>query len=310
VQESVNQRGDGVRRSATGGARLLSALALLSLMAGCQTLGGPADDGPSPPPPPTCASGRYQNDAFGGASVSDGVLYSSVADDYGVHNLRMDIYQPQGDTARNRAAIVWVHGGHFRIGTRAQLAYYATAFAIKGYVTASIDYRLLRAFDPVAKLGPSQAVAQSDAQAAVRYLRAHASQLGIDPERIAVAGWSAGSITAFAVGYKYEFVGDNTDNPGPSHKVSAVVGLDSFTVIPSDLIANDPPFQLLRAELSSDDDNPKAIPELLARADRLRIPHELRVVPGADHEDMNSSPYREMIVAQAAPFLRQHFACR
>jgi dienelactone hydrolase len=250
------------------------------------------------------------DDAFAGASVSDAVLYSSVTDAFGVHNLRMDIYQPRGDTGSNRPAIVWVHGGNFRTGTRSQLASFATDFAIKGYVTAAIDYRLLRAFDPGAKLGPSLAAAQSDAQAAVRYLRGHASQLGIDASRIAVAGWSAGSITAFAVGYMYEFVGDNTDNLGPSHKVSAVVGLDSFTVTPAEMIANDPPFQLFRAALLSDEDNPMAIPNLLARADQLGIPHDLRIVAGADHNDMIRPPYSRTIVAQAAPFLRQNFACR
>jgi dienelactone hydrolase len=238
------------------------------------------------------------------------VLYSSVTDDFGVHNLRMDVYQPRGDTGRNRPAIVWIHGGDFRIGTRFQLASFATAFAAKGYVTTSIDYRLLRAFDPVAKLAPSLAVAQSDAEAAVRYLRVHAAEFGIDTSRIAVAGWSAGSITAFAVGYRYEFVGDNTDNLGPSHKVSAVIGMDSFTVTPADMIANDPPFELFRAGLLSDDDNPRAVPDLLARADALGIPHALRVIAGADHEDMIHPPYSLTIVAQAAPFLRQFFACR
>jgi acetyl esterase/lipase len=250
------------------------------------------------------------NDAFPGATVTGGVLYSSVVDDFGVHNLRMDIYQPRGDTSRNRPAIVWAHGGTFRTGERAQLANFATDFARKGYVTASIDYRLLRALDPGAKLGPSLAVAQSDAQAAIRYLRVHAESLGIDAGRIAIAGFSAGSITAFAVGYNYEFVGDNRDNSGPSHTVSAVLGLDSVTVQPSDMLANDPPFMLVRAALSSDEDNPKAIPALLARAEALGIPHELFVVSGADHNGLIRPPHSRTIVARAAPFLRQFFACR
>ena len=118
--------------------------------------------------------------------------------------------------------------------------------SLKGKDAAFIEQSIL---EPNAKLGPSQAVAQSDAQAAVRFLRAHASEFGIDPGRIAAAGWSAGSITAFAVGYMYEFLGDNTDNPGPSHRVSVVVGLDSFTVTPADMLPNDPPFELFRAAL-------------------------------------------------------------
>lgn len=282
------------------------------LLASCQTPGGPSDGGGGggPSPAPTCPAGQYVNDAFPGARVTEGVLYSSVVDDFGVHNLRMDIYQPVEDRATNRPAIVWVHGGSFRSGTRAQLGSFATDFARKGYVTASIEYRLLRAFDPDAKLGPALAAAQSDTQAAIRYLRIHATQLGINPGRIAVAGYSAGSVTAFAVGYDYEFTGDNTDNMGPPHTVSAVMGMDGFTVAPSDLIANDPPFILFSSQFSSDEDNPNAIPALLARAQQLGIPHDRRVVIGAEHADLIRPPYSKTIVAQAAPFLRQFFSCR
>ena len=99
-------------------------------------------------------------------------------------------------------------------GDRSQLADYAVEFARRGYVTATIDYRLLKSYDPFIPLGMALAAAQSDAQAAIRFLRIHADGLAIDPGRIAIGGWSAGSLTAFAVGYNYEFMGDNLDNPG------------------------------------------------------------------------------------------------
>ena len=57
----------------------------------------------------------------------------------------MDVYEPAGDHARNRPAMVWIHGGGFRGGTRHQgnVVGLARAFAQRGYVAASIDYRLL-----------------------------------------------------------------------------------------------------------------------------------------------------------------------
>jgi hypothetical protein len=57
----------------------------------------------------------------------------------------------------------------------------------------------------------------------------------LDAARIAIAGWSAESITAFSVGYRYESIGDNTSNPGPSHRAALVVALDGIDVTASDL---------------------------------------------------------------------------
>jgi hypothetical protein len=279
------------------------------LLQGCQSPTGPdGGGGPSPTPPPACLAGQYLNDTFAGAQVTGDVLYSSVVDDFGVHDLRMDIYQPSGDTAVNRPAIVFVHGGSFRTGRKEVLADYTIDFARKGYVTASIEYRLLRAYSPGAKLGPALAVAQSDAQAAIRYLRVHAAQLGIDPGRIAIGGHSAGSVTAFAVGYNDAFTGDNTDNLGPPHTVSAVMGLDGFTYKPTE--PNDPPFTLFSSAISQEEDNTEAIPNLLGQAQALGIPHDHHVVRGADHNGLIRRPYSRTIVAQAAPFLRQFFSCR
>jgi poly(3-hydroxybutyrate) depolymerase len=71
-------------------------------------------------------------------------------------------------------------------------------------VTTSIDYRLRSG-----NLGQAITDAQHDAQAAVRWLRRHADQYRIDPERIAIGGTSAGAITAL-------YVGNHAEDPGTS----------------------------------------------------------------------------------------------
>src|SRR5262245_2180487 len=185
-----------------------------------------------PGEPRVCAPDQYIEKQFNKVSVKKGVIYSRPTDQYGAHVLRMDIYEPSKDPAAARPAIVWVHGGRFTTGDRSQFRDFAAAFAQRGYVSASIDYRLLRELEPGATVRPSAGAAQSDAQAAIRYLRAHAAQLRIDPSRVAIAGYSAGSITAFEVGYHHVFVGDNTDNPEQPHSVSAVVGMDGFLISP------------------------------------------------------------------------------
>lgn len=282
--------------------------AMLLALGGCASSGSTrlAEPGDTP----SCAPGQYIDRAFRSLSVRKGVVYSRPSDGYGVRPLRMDIYQPEGDAARTRPAIVWVHGGSFKIGGRADMSEFAKAFAQRGYVTASIDYRLLRALDPLATVMPAAELAQSDAQAAIRFLRTHAANLRLDPSRIAIAGYSAGSITAFQVGYKPEFLGDNADNPGPPHTVSAVVGMDGFLVKPADLEPGDPPFALFRSSLYSERDESAAIPGLLARAEELEIPAEVHVVNGTTHLTLVRGPHVRTIVIRAAPFLRRFVACR
>jgi acetyl esterase/lipase len=77
-----------------------------------------------------------------------------------------------------------VHGGAWRMGARADLATIAHGLAERGYTAVAIDYRLA----PTYKF-PAQIY---DCQAAVRWMRSHASELKIDPTRIGGFGYSAG----------------------------------------------------------------------------------------------------------------------
>ena len=119
--------------------------------------------------------------------------------------LLADVYRPAGDTATGRPLIIWVHGGSFCCGnkTSPEIVDQATQFAHKGYVTASISYRL----NPGGCSVPNEACvhaifdARADAQSAVRFFRTNAATYGIDPDRIAIGGTSAGAITALGVAY-------------------------------------------------------------------------------------------------------------
>lgn len=96
--------------------------------------------------------------------------------------LDADVYLPRGTGPF--PAILVVHGGAWRIGTRAQLASAATALAEHGYTAVAISYRLA----PSATF-PAQIY---DCQAAVRWMRVHATEFKIDPQRIGGFGYSAG----------------------------------------------------------------------------------------------------------------------
>jgi acetyl esterase/lipase len=158
--------------------------------------------------PPGPAPLRYRDLVFGAATVTSNVVYGSAVNASGqTVTLRLDVYEPSGDVVTERPAIVWVHGGSFSSGdkTSAELVDEATTFARKGYFNASINYRLVpggcSAGAPSSTCVTAILEAREDAQNAVRFLRANAATYGIDLDRVAIAGTSAGAITALNVGF-------------------------------------------------------------------------------------------------------------
>jgi para-nitrobenzyl esterase len=202
--------------------------------------------------PPGASPLRYRDTVFETVTTSSNVSYGSAADQQGATvDLKLDVYQPDGDTAVARPAIVWVHGGSFSTGdkTSGEIVFEATEMAKKGYVSVSIDYRL---YGPGCSAtgggdltGCIQAMtdAQHDAQAAVRFLREKAATYRIDTDRIAIAGTSAGAITAL-------HVGANADDPGTSGSpefrsgVAAAVSLSGAKLLGPPMSEGDAPILL------------------------------------------------------------------
>lgn len=202
-------------------------LACVSLVAAGCDFNLMAPSGPAPL--------RYRDEVFANVTRTNSIVFGSAVDQTGATvTLRLDKYEPTGDTATARPAIVWVHGGAFSTGSRTspEIVDEATIFARKGYVNVSIDYRLWSGgcFPPTTQCLTAITHAKWDAQAAVRYLRANAASLKVDPNRIAIAGTSAGAITALNVGYGPEDVG-TSGNPGFSSRVRAAVSLSGSAVL-------------------------------------------------------------------------------
>lgn len=129
-----------------------------------------------------------------------------------------DLVTPDGKAPANgRPAVVTLHGGAWHKGDRQKLAGFAKRLASRGYVALTIDYRLV----PDA-IYPAQL---QDVQQAVRYLRANAASLGVDPKRIALWGSSAGAhLAVLAAGLS---PGDPLYDP--EARVQAVVGAGTPT---------------------------------------------------------------------------------
>ena len=181
------------------------------------------------PKPPGNSPLRYRDQVFTGVSKGTDIQYGQAPDANGNPvALKLDLYQPTGDTETLRPALVWVHGGSFSGGDKTNIVPVdvANTFAKQGYVVVSINYRLLGSNCVANPNGCLVAAleAQHDAQAAVRWLRANAATYKIDPTRIGIGGESAGGITATLVALRSDDGGDS-GNPGFSQRVQAFASI-------------------------------------------------------------------------------------
>lgn len=120
-------------------------------------------------------------------------------------SLNMDIYQPKGDSSKYRPLIMLIHGGAFIVGDKqdnfqVRLAKY---YAKMGYVVASINYRMGYVFLPGAYGNMERCIykAVQDSRAAIRYMIHHKKEYRIDPDKIFVAGNSAGGFIALKTAF-------------------------------------------------------------------------------------------------------------
>ncbi len=109
--------------------------------------------------------------------------------------LRLWVFQPKDPNESPRPAILLIHGGSWEKGGGSALAPQAVYFASRGIVGITIEYRLIGR-DKIK--GPQDCLA--DAKDAIAWVRAHAGELGIDPEKIVASGGSAGGHLAAALG--------------------------------------------------------------------------------------------------------------
>jgi dipeptidyl aminopeptidase/acylaminoacyl peptidase len=200
---------------------LLALLVAAVVLAGC-----------SVPRPPGDSPLRYRDQVFSNVSVTRDIQYGSAPDRAGNPvALRLDLYQPVGDTQTKRPVLIWVHGGSFCCGDKiaADMVDLSNTFAKLGYVTASINYRLLatqacNGNNVTPDCITAAFAAQHDAQAAVRWFRANAATYRVDPTRIGMGGSSAGAVISTMVGINSTDPGDS-GNPGPSSKIGGFMSL-------------------------------------------------------------------------------------
>jgi len=150
--------------------------------------------------------------------VSDGVLVElDISYREGDDAWKLDLAMPSQQSDELRPAIVVIHGGGWVRGDKRWEPFldFFLDYANKGYVTVTVNYRL----------GDTKLASIEDVKNAVRWLRAHAEQYNIDPERIGAYGNSAGAHLATMLGVSHKEERLEGDGPwqGYSSAVQAVV---------------------------------------------------------------------------------------
>jgi acetyl esterase/lipase len=222
-------------------------------------------------------------------------------------DLTLDVYQPPAGVTPKRMAIIHLFGGGFFVGNKnaGYIINDARALGARGYTNISANYRLQTQGSWPAQI--------HDVKAAIRWTRANAARLGIEANRIAVAGYSAGgmlSLMAAGTNGKPEFEGDG-GNAGVSSDVNASIGVYPLAsaqtagglfpagqATPENIAAASPTTYIsatfaptIFIHGTKDGTIPVASSvDFFTRLHGLGVPSTLTLIQGADHAFDNNAP--------------------
>jgi acetyl esterase/lipase len=256
---------------------------------------------------------RYRDPVFRRLEITRNVAFGRAVNNRGKRQiLRLDLYEPAGDNNAARPAVLWAFPSGFTEGSKTdpRIVFYAREFAKRGWVSASIDYRIRPPGTPgsptrddlifqslAGQEPPSMRDAQHDMQAAVRWFRANARRLRIDSRRIVAGGVSSGGNVALEASFNPNDPG-NSGTPGfPSNLAAAIVvsaGSDFRRIEPGA-----PPIDMFHG--TNDQTAPYFAAVLTCGATiALGNACELTTYPGGGHTLVE---YQRDIAARSADFL-------
>jgi acetyl esterase/lipase len=164
---------------------------------------------PVPSPTPSKAhvwAGTVQKDLIYG--VAEGV------------DLKLDLYFPNRIGSKLLPAVLYVHGGSWVSGDKAGTFAEIEELVRRGYLVASVNYRLAPQWKFPAQI--------EDVKCAVRYLRAHAAEYHLDPNRIGAYGASAGGHLVALLGTTDSSAGMEGKGGYPEYSSRVQAVIDSF----------------------------------------------------------------------------------
>ena len=252
------------------------------------------------------------------------VADTTKVDGYVLRDLHLDAYIPD-DGNGGMPAVILMHGGGFAEGSKndERIEEYGEFLAARGYAAFAINYRLIPDEPPAPASWESTSFSSAvhaaivDAKAAIRYVRANAGAYGVDPNRIAFLGESAGAIAGVTAAVTDsnaysndgpEFPVPASNNPGELSTLQTYVHFwGSADHVLLNIRGSAPPIMIVHG---TDDDTPLAT---FAAAERLHaalelwgVPHEFYEAEGFGHGAWNYSLRGLGLKSLTLEFLNEH----
>ena len=233
--------------------------------------------------------------------------------------LKLHVFSPKGEvqTAALRPCVVFFFGGGWKSGSYLQFVPQAEYLASRGIVAACADYRILS----IHKTTPDKCV--EDAKSAIRWVRGHSTELGIDPDKVIAAGGSAGghlaACTALVTAYDAE-ADDKIISAKPNAMVlfnpalnistlfkergtssSGTTLADAEAITPNLYIAKGTPPAILF--FGTADKLKAGGDEYVAKAGALGLRAEMWAAPDMPHGFFNKEPWMQVTAKKMDEFL-------
>lgn len=227
--------------------------------------------------------------------------------------LEMEIYFPADWDPAKRVypGIILFHGGGWGNGSLAAFQYQCQYFASRGLVAATSNYTLVKSKGYTGE-GSRKRVCITDAKSAIRWMKSHAKELGLDPDRLIAGGGSAGGHVSMLA----------THNPGlndprdPTDVDTSVAAYVLFNPAFAPVDESDPEVDMLKHL------NPGMAPSIafFGTKDKWKlgwdaVQHELeslgadrielQLAPGAEHAFFNKQPWKDLTLIAADEFLAE-----
>jgi acetyl esterase len=224
-------------------------------------------------------------------------------------------FPPKWDPAANQApGVIFFHGGTWTQGDLSYFRYQCRYLASRGLVAATANYRMLPKEEQLSPGESRKRVCITDGKSAIRWMKQHAAELGVDPNRIIAGGGSAGGHIAVLATLTPEL--DDPNDPkdidtkvvalllfNPAFQASSDNG-DATVTVPNQLKTALPPAIIF---FGSNDQLKKPADDILIQNKGFgNSDAEMWVAPNQRHGFFNGQPWLDLTLAQADRFLVEH----